>query len=176
MVNLNVLRVVDLRALAKECKIKLKSGRKADYIKQIQSAGIKEADLKELVDKYKKAKASGKANITKLEQRVDDLEKQMSFMMKKLGRIEAKISAKEIQPISNSDLNIYKIKQKLISLISKGDSRTVDELMQIKTFKKIPNYAIEQAIIELIDEEIFDGAAGGSKIKIDDSIGRIIRR
>ena len=179
MVDLDVLRVADLKKLAKECKIKLKGTKKAEFIKQIASAGIKEDRLKELVDKYEKKKGTTKTKAessSKLENRVYELEQQMRFMMKKIDDMDAKLSSKEIQPISLTEYDISNIKKKLISLIPKGDSKTIDEILKVKTFKKIPYNLFEQAIVELIDEEIFDGAAGRSQFKVDDTIGRIIRR
>lgn len=179
MVELTVLRVVDLKELAKKCNIKLKSGNKANLIKQINSAGIKEDRLKDFIKKYEKKKGPSKIEAissSKLENRIYELEQQMKFIMKKIENMDAKLSSKEIHPIAFSEYNIGNIKKKLISQIPKGDSKTIDEILRGKIFKKIPYNILEQAIVELIDEEIFDGTAGGSKFKVDDTIGRIIRR
>ena len=98
MVNLKQLRVVELKELAKECDIKLKMKLKADIIQEIKGAGINDDYLESLVSKYKKSKPVSKktttTSTTKIETRINSLEKQVKFLMEKFNDIEYHLSMK----------------------------------------------------------------------------------
>jgi len=180
MVNLKQLRVVELKELAKECDIKLKMKLKADIIQEIKGAGINDDYLESLVSKYKKSKPVSKktttTSTTKIETRINSLEKQVKFLMEKFNDIEYHLSMKEVQPKESTENDIKQIKDLLISSIPRADSLNIDEIYNSKPFNKVPFKIFEKAVIELIDDEYFDGSAGKSKYKIDGTIGRIIRR
>ena len=196
MVNLKNLTVPLLEKLANELGIKLnKKARKPEKIRQIKNADIDSKKLEDLYNKYIASK-SGKIKVspskakkaaplkikkaapskTKLEERVMLLEEQVRFLITKIDNIEGQITKQRNQDRSPPLGDIKTIKRTITSLISPGDSMTIDELRTKGKFKKYSWKLLEKAIIDLIDDEIFDGAEGKSKNKVERKIGRIIRR
>lgn len=187
MANLNNLTVAYLNKLAKECRITLKKGNKAEIIKQIKNAGISNDKLEKLAKKYlekyqeekkqpKKKKDTGVSVESKLEQRVKQLEEQIKFLMSKINTIEIQL-VKGRKSISINETNsIEEVKYKIKSLILPGESITIDELLNIKELQELSLDLLKNAITDLIDDEIFDGSEGSSNKKIEGNIGRLIRR
>lgn len=187
MVDLEVLSKKNLEKLAKECNITLRSGNKANYMDQIINAGINENRLIKLVNKYphtgrpskKRAKeiSQQKAySMTKIEERVNLLEEQVRFLMSKIGGVEVKLVQRESFDLASESNNSTSIGSIIKTHIPPGDSMTIDELIKIKELQKFSLNSIEQAIITLIDNEVFDVSQGGSIQKIGGNIGRLIRR
>ncbi len=180
MVELKELSVNQLVQLAKDCNIKLKGRLKADKIKEIANSGIGEGKLQELFNKYYKPKKPIKRKPTKkgstLTTRVVLLEKQVKYIMDKISSVELIISQLKPEKKGLSGNEYENIKRKILSLIKPGRSMTIDELYQIKEFKNYSPEKLGKAIDDLVDEELFDVSEGGSKLRIHDNIGRIIRR
>ena len=187
MVNLNVLTVKLLEELAIECNITLK-GNKTDKIKQILNSGISENKLENLKKKYLlkkeaaksksakkgKTKARTESSLLKHEERISNLEKQVKYLMSKLDGVEIRMGADNIKGSNQRDFK--KIKDILTSKVLSGNSITVDEIIKIKGLQSFSFVSINNAINELIDDEIFDASEGSSTQKIDGRIGRLIRR
>jgi hypothetical protein len=186
MVNLNRLTIPYIKKLAKECNIDLKRGRKAELIKQIEEAGIAEERLEKLVDKYltekKRAKIKKKKNqldIPELEKRISTLEEKVDMLISHFtqtiqtiqpeeGKKETEfVKAKELthekdKPLEtkNDIMDFFKI------ILNSGDSITVDELFKLERLQEVPLKSLEQAINELIKQDVLEVSDGPSIQKI----------
>lgn len=188
MVNLEKLTVAYINKLGKELNITFGSAsKKADKIKAILKAGIPNHKLEELFNKYfheyqnskgKKITPSKKpAQVTvNLEKRVNMLEEQVKFLMSKIDNFEVFLAKERSSKFIGQGYNLYEIQNILKSKVSQGESISIDEIMNLKKLKKFPKNLIEKVIIDLIDEEIFDGSEGRSNQKIQGKIARLIRR
>jgi len=177
LINLNSLIVKNIEKLAQECKITLKkSARKPDKIKTILNAGIPEDKLKQLYEKYFNEQSAVKPGSITTANRLKLIEDQIKFMMTKIDEFDVKL-ANLRSPDSSIDTNdILDIKNVIKSKILPGKSITVDELLNIKGLNKFTRDLIYKAVMDLVDEEIFDVSEGNSKNKIQGYIGRLIRR
>lgn len=180
IVELNKLTVNQLVQLAKDYNLKLKGRLKADKIKEIENSGIGEGKIQELFNKYYKPRKVIKRKPAKKEStltsRVVLLEKQVKYIMDKISSVELIISQLKPEKRGLSGNEYENIKKIILSLIKPGRSMTIDEIYQIKEFKSFSLEKLGKVIDDLVDEELFDVSEGGSKLKIHDNIGRIIRR
>ncbi len=180
IVELKKLKVNQLIQLAKECNLKLKGRLKEDKINEIEKSGIEEKKLQELFSKYYKPSKPIKSSPTKKESalttRVVLLEKQVKYIMDKISSVELIISQLKPEKKGLSGNEYENLKRKILTLIKPGKSMTIDEIYQIKEFKSYSLEKLGMAIDDLVDEELFDVSEGGSRLKIHDNIGRIIRR
>ena len=188
MVNLNKLTVPYLNQLAKELSITFKrSSKKPDKIKTILNAGIPDKKLEDLYNKYlnQHQASKGKSTVTKKKSikqniistdRINLLEKQVKFIMSKIDNIEIQLAKDRSSKFTGGVYNLNDVQNIIKSKISRGDSVSIDEVMVIKKLKKFPRELIEKAILDLIDDEIFDVSEGRSIQKIQGNIGRLIRR
>jgi len=174
--SLNDLTIPNLQNLAKECKIELKKGKKADIIKQIKDARIDNKRLEDLINKFTVSKKVSKKKESKIEERLNLLENQVKFLMLKVGSIEAKLGQEKKSTLEKTTSMLSNIKETIVSIIPPGNSMTIDELITHKNLKNISKNVLEQAVNDLIDEEIFDTSEGYSNQKLEGNIGRIIRR
>jgi len=196
MVDLNELPVKYLDKIAKDCNITFKkSSNKAEKIRTILNASVPENNLKELSEKYlneyeasKRPKKPVKeisssiekleaiSSIEKLEDRVSLLEEQVKYLTSKIDKAEIKkveeISPEEIESIKD----IIEVKNIIKSKILPGDSISIDELTKIKELESFSMTIIEQAIFDLIDEDVLDSSEGDSIQKMNGTIARLIRR
>ena len=188
MVNLNKLTVNYLNKIGKELNITFKSSsKKADKIKIILNSGVSNSKLEELFNKYlsQYQNSKGKPKTTKkktlqvsvkLDGRVKLLEEQVKFLMSKIDNFEVYLAKERSSKQVGGGYNIYDVQTIIKSWVLPGASISIDEIMKIKKLKKYPKDLIEKAIIDLIDDEIFDGSDGRSIQKIQGNIARIIRR
>ncbi len=188
MVNLNKLTVPYLNQLAKELSITFKSSsKKPDKIKTILNAGIPDKKLEDLIIKYfnQYQASKGKSTVTKKKpikqsikstDRINLLEKQVKFIMSKIDNIEIQLAKDRSSKFTGGGYNLNDVQNIIKSKISPGDSVSIDEVMVIRKLKKFPRELIEKAILDLIDDEIFDVSEGRSIQKIQGNIGRLIRR
>ncbi len=188
MVNWNKLTIPYLEKLAKECKISFKSSsNKAEKIKVLLNAGIPNATLEELFNKYlaqyqaskRKPKVTKKKPIkqaVKLEERINLVEEQVKFLMSKIDSIEVHLAKERTSKLIGGGYNISDIQNVIKLKVLPGDSISIDEIISITELQKYPINLIEKAIIDLIDDEIFDVSEGRSIQKIQGNIGRLIRR
>lgn len=188
MVNLDRLTVNYLNKIGKELNITFKSSsKKADKIKTILNAGISNSKLEELFNKYlsqyqnsrRKPKTTKKKPVqvsAKLEERINLLEEQVKFLMSKIDNFEVYLAKDRSSKLVGGGYNITDVQLIIKSKVFPGDSISIDEIMNLKKLKKYPKNLIEKAIIDLIDDEIFDGSDGRSIQKIHGNIARLIRR
>jgi len=188
LVNLNKLTVPYLNILGKELNITFKSSsKKADKIKTILNSGVSNSKLEELFKKYLNQHQSSKGKpktakkkplqvSVKLEERINMLEEQVKFLMSKIDNFEVFLAKERSSKQIGGGYNIYDVQLIIKSKVLPGDSISIDEIMNTKKLKKYPKNLIEKAIIDLIDDEIFDGSDGRSVQKIHGNIARIIRR
>ncbi|MHA2287379.1 MAG: hypothetical protein ACXABG_01205 [Promethearchaeota archaeon] len=181
MANLSDLTVSLLDKLAKEIGIKLnKKDKKEDKMRKIKSAGIEESRLQQLIQKYyaqrSAPKKTSKDQISELKGRVKLLEEQVKFLM-------SEITVSKISLLKENDPNIItvttdlaEIKKFIKSILSPGESITIDELIEINEIQKIPLITLKHSIYDLIDENVFDVAEGKSRQKIGGKIGVLIRK
>jgi len=188
LVNWNKLTIPYLKKLAKECNIILKSSsKKADKIATILNAGIPKTRLEEVYNKYlaqyqaskRKPKVTKKKTIrqaVKLEKRINLLEEQVKFIMSKIDSFEVYLAKERSTKLIGGGYNISDIQNVIKLKVLPGDSISIDEIISITELQKYPINLIDKAIIDLIDDEIFDVSEGRSVQKIQGNIGRLIRR
>lgn len=174
--------MANLKEVAKSFGIKLKKGNKTSLVQQIKSAGVDRRRLEDLVTelqgKKKPVKKKKKTNqktlsgispdvLGSLEARITRLEQIVSQILKKnqLGS-KTRASTREIQSI----------KSIIKSILRSGDSKTIDEIVNLGSMKSYNWITIEQALLDLIDDEVFDVSEGKSVRKLDGRIARLIRR
>ncbi len=112
----------------------------------------------------------------RLENRINLLEKQVKYLMSKLGGVEVKLANEKDKNTTYSSEKIKIIKKIIKSKVLPGDSMSIDDLTRIKELQKFPIALLEKGINELIDDEIFDASKGYSVKKINGNIGLLIRR
>ena len=101
-----------------------------------------------------------------LDTRMENLENKLDSIMKnqKMVKTTSKTSSEELK------------KEKIVSLFSPGDTLTIDQIISHPLFSSYEFKEIEKIILDLIDDEIFDGSGGRSKKKLRGNIGRLIKR
>ena len=188
MFNLKRLTVPYLEKLAKELNVTFKSSdNKPDKIRKIKNAGIPEGKLEKAFKKYlahyeesKKKPTSSKTKSSQqsssLITRIDLLENQMKYIMSKIGSIEIILAKDRTGELIGGGFKIAEIQNIIKSKILPRDSISIDDLISLHELDKYPKNLIEKAIINLIDDEIFDVSEGRSIQKILGNIGRLIRR
>jgi ubiquinone biosynthesis protein Coq4 len=179
MANLKDLTVPLLDRLAKECRIKFKSSdKKKDKITKIQKANIDPVRLQALVNKYAKRKKSKKIisdQFSELKGRIKLLEEQVKFLMSKISFSEIELYEEEDRDVMTISSDLGDIKRFITSIISPGESISIDELIEIKQLQKIPLITLKHVIYDLIDENVFEPIEGNSRQKIGNKIGMLKR-
>jgi hypothetical protein len=166
--------------LARECNVKFeKKYTKKEKIAMIKNAGIDQKTLERLIVKYLEKKDINKKKpkdqLSELKGRVRLLEDQVKFLMSKISVKEVSLSKEKDNDIITVISNLSDIKKFIKSLLSPGESISIDELIELKEIQKIPLATLKYAIYDLIEEEIFEPAEGSSKQKIGGKIG-LLRR
>jgi len=181
MANLNDLTVSLLDKLAKEIGIKLnKKDKKEDKISKINRAGIEELRLNQLIHKYydqkSRSKKTSKEEISELKGRIKLLEEQVKFLMSEISVSKISLMKENNRDILTVTTDLAEIKKFIKSIISPGESITIDELIEINEIQKIPLITLKHSIYDLIDENVFDVAEGNSRQKIGGKIGLLTRK
>lgn len=181
MANLSDLTVLLLDKLAKEIGIKLnKKDKKTDKIFKIKSAGLEELQLNQLIQKYYEQKFTPKKTskdvISELKGRVKLLEEQVKFLMSEISLSKVSVMKENGRDLLTVTTDLAEIKKFIKSLISPGESITIDELIELNEIQKIPLITLKHSIYDLIDENIFDVAEGKSRQKIGGKIGVLVRK
>jgi len=181
MTNLNDLTVPLLDKLAKEIGIKLsKKDKKPEKISKIKSVGLEELQLKQLIHKYYEQKSTPKKTrkdmISELKGRVKLLEEQVKFLMSEISVSKVSITKENNRDLLTVTTDLAEIKKFIKSLVSPGESITIDELIEINEIQKIPLITLKHSIYDLIDENVFDVAEGNSRQKIGGKIGVLVRK
>ena len=145
------------------------------YERHIESCrGIK--PTKKSIISAIKLKEKPSRQTVKLERRINLLEEQVKFLMSKIDNIEVQLTKGRTSELIGGGYNILNIQNLIKSKVLPGDSISIDEIISIKELQKYPITLIEKAIIDLIDDEVFDASEGRSTQKIQRNIGRLIRR
>jgi hypothetical protein len=181
MASLDDLTVPLLNKLAKEIGIKLnKKDKKEDKISKIRSAGLDELRLQRLIQKYYEQKSlpkkTSKDQISELKGRVKLLEEQVKFLMSEITVSKISLMKENDRDILTVTTDLAEIKKFIKSLISPGESITIDELIEMNEIQKIPLITLKHSIYDLIDENVFDVAEGNSRQKIGGKIGVLKRK
>ena len=181
MTNLSDLTVSLLDKLAMEIGIKLnKKDKKVDKISKIKSAGLEELQLNQLIQKYYRDKSTPKKRskdaISELKGRVKLLEDQVKFLMSEISVSKISVMKEDDHDLLTVTTDLAEIKKFIKSLISPGESITIDELIEINEIQKIPLITLKHSIYDLIDENVFDVAEGNSRQKIGGKIGVLVRK
>jgi len=181
MTNLSDLTVSLLDKLAREIGIKLnKKDKKVDKISKIKSAGLEELQLNQLIQKYYRDKSTPKKRskdaISELKGRVKLLEDQVKFLMSEISVSKISVMKEVNHDILTVTTDLAEIKKFIKSLVSPGESITIDELIEINEIQKIPLITLKHSIYDLIDENVFDVAEGNSRQKIGGKIGVLVRK
>jgi hypothetical protein len=181
MTDLNDLTVSLLDKLAKEIGIKInKKDKKVDKISKIESTGLKELHLNQLIQKYYRDKSTPKKRskdaISELKGRVKLLEDQVKFLMSEISVSKISVMKEDNHDILTVTTDLAEIKKFIKSLVSPGESITIDELIEINEIQKIPLITLKHSIYDLIDENVFDVAEGNSRQKIGGKIGVLVRK
>ena len=96
--------------------------------------------------------------------------------MSKIDNIEVQLAKGRTSELIGGGYNISAIQNIIKSKVLPGDSISIDEIISIRELQKYPINLIEKAIIDLIDDEVFDASEGRSIQKLQKNIGRLIRR
>ena len=181
MANLSDLTVGLLDKLAKEIGIKInKKDKKPDKISKINSAGLEELRLNQLIQKYYEQKSTPKKRskdvISELKGRIKLLEEQVKFLMSEISVSKVSVMKEDGRGLLTVTTDLAEIKKFIKSLISPGESITIDELIEINEIQKIPLITLKHSIYDLIDENVFDVAEGNSRQKIGGKIGVLVRK
>lgn len=178
MADLKDLTVPLLDRLAKECRIEFNSAdKKKDKISKIQEANIDPVRLQALINKYKhkKSKKVTSDQFSELKGRIKLLEDQVKFLMSKISFSEIELLEKDNRDVITISSDLGDIKRFIASIITPGESISIDELIEIKQLQKIPLITIKHVIYDLIDENVFEPIEGNSRQKIGNKIG-ILKR
>lgn len=180
MANLKDLTVPLLDKLAYECHITFKSSdKKKDKIKKIQEAHIDPIRLQALINKYvvkrKKSNSISSDQFSELKGRIKLLEEQVKFLMSKISFSEIELLEEENRNVITISSDLGDIKRFITSIISPGESITIDELIEIKQLQKIPLITLKHVIYDLIDENVFEAIEGNSRQKIGNKVGMLKR-
>ena len=136
--------------------------------------------LNELIQKYygQKSKPRKTSNdaISELKGRVKLLEDQVKFLMSEITVSKISVMKEDDRDLLTVTTDLAEIKKFIKSLISPGESITIDELIEINEIQKIPLITLKHSIYDLIDENIFDVAEGNSRQKIGGKIGLLVRK
>jgi tetrahydromethanopterin S-methyltransferase subunit G len=181
MAELNDLTVSLLDKLAKEVGVKLnKKDKKEVKISKIRSAGLEEIRLNQLIQKYyeqkSRIKKTSKDEISELKGRVKLLEEQVKFLISEISVSKISLMKEDNHDILTITTDLSEIKKFLKSIISPGESITIDELIEMSEIQKIPLITLKHSIYDLIDENVFDVAEGKSRQKIGGKIGVLKRK
>jgi tetrahydromethanopterin S-methyltransferase subunit G len=179
MADLKDLTVPLLDKLARECRIKFNSAdKKKDKITKIQEANIDPIRLQALINKYAKRKKLKKITsdqFSELKGRIKLLEEQVKFLMSKISFSEIELLEEDNRNVITISSDLGDIKRFITSIISPGESISIDELIEIKQLQKIPLITLKHVIYDLIDENVFEPIEGNSRQKIGNKIGMLKR-
>lgn len=181
MADLNDLTVSLLDQLAKEIGVKLnKKDKKMEKISKIMSADLDENQFNQLIQKYyeqkSKPKKTSKEQISELKGRVKLLEEQVKFLMSEISVSKISLMKEDDHDILTVTTDLAEIKKFIKSIISPGESITIDELIEMNEIQKIPLITLKHSIYDLIDENVFVAAEGNSRQKIGGKIGVLKRK
>ncbi len=181
MANLSDLTVDLLDKLAKEIGIKPnKKDKKTDKISKIHGAGLGELRLNRLIQTYYEQKSTPKKRnkdiISELKGRVKLLEEQVKFLMSEISVSKVSVMKENGSGLLTVTTDLAEIKKFIKSLISPGESITIDELIEINEIQKIPLITLKHSIYDLIDENVFEVSEGNSRQKIGGKIGVLLRK
>lgn len=181
MADLNDLTVSLLDQLAKEIGVKLnKKDKKMEKISKIMSADLDENQFNQLIQKYyeqkSKPKKTSKEQISELKGRVKLLEEQVKFLMSEISVSKISLMKEDDHDILTVTTDLAEIKKFIKSIISPGESITIDELIEMNEIQKIPLITLKHSIYDLIDENVFVTAEGNSRQKIGGKIGVLKRK
>jgi len=181
MAKLSDLTISLLDKLAQEIGIERSKKDKKEYkIAKIRSAGIEEHQLNQLVQKYYEQKSipkrTSKDQISELKGRVKLLEEQVKFLMSEITVSKISLMKEDDHDILTVITDLVEIKKFIKSVISPGESITIDELIEMKEIQKIPLITLKHSIYDLIDENVFNAAEGKSRMKIGGKIGLLTRK
>jgi hypothetical protein len=184
LTDLNSLTVPNLEKLAKECGITIKkSAKKAEKIRTIRNANIDDQKLTELIEKYQQKKDNKKIGNRHLEARIETLEtelsklkEQVNILMSEINYPEKKVDTGKTRERKDAESDLLDVKSLIKSFVLPGASISIDKLIKIEKLQKFPLASLEQAIEELISEQIFVVSEGDSVRKIKGQIGVLKRK
>ncbi|GAB4314595.1 MAG: hypothetical protein Kow0069_16110 [Promethearchaeota archaeon] len=151
-------------------------------IKSIKSANPDAVALKAVIEKVRgvkpaESRALARSTATSadvfadLKRRVRDLENQVRYLMEKVDQIELRGVAR-----GQSSVDAYpRVKEIVLSYLKKGQSASVDELLERTTLKDLPWDVVKEGLETIVDEELLNVSQGKSDRKIGWNHGRLIR-
>ena len=116
-----------------------------------------------------------RARNVELKGRIRLLEEQVKFLMSKINVTEVRISKDKDRDLIIITSNLEDIKKFIKSMLSPGESITIDDLIEKKELQKIPLITLKHAIYDLIEDGIFEVSEGSSRQKIGGNIGLLTR-
>ncbi|MEJ2295605.1 MAG: hypothetical protein P8Y23_12685, partial [Candidatus Lokiarchaeota archaeon] len=112
---------------------------------------------------------------SELKGRIKLLEEQVKFLMSKISFSEIELLEEDNRNVITISSDLGDIKRFITSIISPGESISIDELIEIKQLQKIPLITLKHVIYDLIDENVFEPIEGNSRQKIGNKIGMLKR-
>ncbi|MFX1289017.1 MAG: hypothetical protein ACFFFY_10735, partial [Promethearchaeota archaeon] len=132
--------------------------------------------IQKYYEQKSKTKKTSKDTISELKGRVKLLEEQMKFLMSEISLSKISVMKEDNRDLLTVTTDLAEIKKFIKSIISPGESITIDELIEINEIQKLPLITLKHSIYDLIDENVFDVAEGKSRQKIGGKIGVLIRK
>jgi hypothetical protein len=110
-----------------------------------------------------------------LDARVTQLEQQVKYLIAKVDTLDLRSGQATGSTIVQPS-QVEQVKARVKQLIPRGNSMTIDEIWQDAQVSRAGWATVETALLEMVDDEIVDGADGNSTKKLRQKIGRLIRR
>jgi uncharacterized coiled-coil DUF342 family protein len=113
--------------------------------------------------------------MTHINQKILQLENQIGFLMQKVSALETHLQSPQ-NPSFLQNGSVTKLKDLILQRTAGGKVISTDELRILPEIQPFPTQLIQQALLDLIDDEYFDVSEGSAKWKLPGNIGLLIRR
>ncbi|MCF2140552.1 MAG: hypothetical protein K9W44_10910 [Candidatus Lokiarchaeota archaeon] len=187
--QLNQWKISELRDFVKSNNLHATGRSKQEIIKKLQTL-LSTKQCEKLVSAYmqkktsstkksfvKKKRTSYNQSLTSNRQiinKINIIENQIRTLFTRINKIEDKLNSVFSESTANLNRNMA-LEPLLLTLIPRESGITIDNLLDQPELKNISKSLIEQAILDLVDDEKIMVSEGRSKQKIGGYIGRVSR-
>lgn len=113
--------------------------------------------------------------IRNIELRLGQMEKQIAFLMEKVAAIESHMGSSPT-PQAASQIESSRLQKMIMKAVGTRSSITVDDLLGDPMLHGVSEADISRAVVDLIDQGVFDVSDANSRRKINGNIGLLIPR
>ena len=110
-----------------------------------------------------------------LELRLGQIEKQIAFLMDKVAAIESHMGVSP-NPQATPQIDSSRLQKIIMKVVGARSSITVDDLLGEPMLRGVAEADIGRAVVDLIDQGVFDVSDANSRRKINGNIGLLIPR